>query len=70
MSVPVALIAAIGENSVIGSDGQIPWRLPTDFVHFKRTTLGKPLIIGRKTFESRGVPLPGRTKNVVTRQSG
>jgi dihydrofolate reductase len=70
MSVPVALIAAIGENSVIGSDGQIPWRLPTDFVHFKRTTLGKPLIMGRKTFESIGRPLPGRTNIVVTRQAG
>ena len=70
MSVPVALIAAIGENSVIGSDGQIPWRLPTDFAHFKRTTLGKPLLMGRKTFESIGKPLPGRTNIVVTRQPG
>jgi dihydrofolate reductase len=68
MSVPVAMIAAVGENGVIGSDGAIPWRLPTDFAHFKRTTLGKPLIMGRKTFESIGKPLPGRTNIVVTRQ--
>lgn len=68
MSVPVAMIAAVGENGVIGSDGSIPWRLPTDFAHFKRTTLGKPLIMGRKTFESIGKPLPGRTNIVVTRQ--
>jgi dihydrofolate reductase len=70
MSVPVAMIAAIGENFVIGSEGQIPWRLPTDFAHFKRTTLGKPLIMGRKTFESIGKPLPGRTNIIVTRQAG
>lgn len=70
MSVPIAMIAAIGANSVIGNDGQIPWRLPTDFAHFKRTTLGKPLIMGRKTFESIGKPLRGRTNIVVTRQSG
>lgn len=68
MSVPVAMIAAVGENGVIGSDGRIPWRLPTDFAHFKRTTMGKPLIMGRKTFESIGKPLPGRTNIVVTRQ--
>lgn len=64
------MIAAIGENSVIGIDGQIPWRLPTDFAHFKRTTLGKPLIMGRKTFASIGRPLPGRMNIVVTRQAG
>lgn len=63
------MIAAIGENLVIGNEGQIPWRLPTDFAHFKRMTLGKPLIMGRKTFESIGRPLPGRTNIVVTRQS-
>ena len=68
MSVPVAMIAAVGENGVIGSDGAIPWRLPTDFAHFKRTTLGKPLIMGRKTFASIGKPLLGRTNIVVTRQ--
>jgi len=69
VTVPVAMIAAVGENGVIGSDGAIPWRLPTDFAHFKRTTMGKPLIMGRKTFESIGKPLPGRTNIVVTRQA-
>ncbi|HQZ13431.1 MAG TPA: dihydrofolate reductase [Devosia sp.] len=70
MSVPVAMIAAVGENGVIGAGNTIPWRLPTDFAHFKRTTLGKPLIMGRKTFDSIGKPLPGRTNIVVTRQIG
>lgn len=70
MTVPVSMIAAIGENNVIGADGRIPWRLPTDFAHFKRTTLGKPLIMGRKTFESIGKPLAGRTNIVVTSQPG
>lgn len=70
MSVPVAMIAAVGENGVIGAEGAIPWRLPTDFAHFKRTTMGKPLIMGRKTFESIGKPLPGRINIVVTRQAG
>ena len=69
MTVPVAMIVAMGENRVIGAEGQIPWRLPTDFAHFKRMTLGKPLIMGRRTFESIGKPLPGRTNIVVTRQS-
>lgn len=67
MSVPVALIAAVAENGVIGSEGDIPWRLPSDFAHFRRMTLGKPVIMGRKTFESLGKPLPGRTNIVVTR---
>ena len=67
---PVALIAALGENRVIGAAGQIPWRLPTDFAFFKKMTLGKPVIMGRKTFESIGKPLPGRTNLVVSRQPG
>ena len=68
MSVAVALIAAVANNGVIGNGNQIPWRLPGDFAHFKRMTMGKPLIMGRKTFESIGRPLPGRTNIVVTRQ--
>jgi dihydrofolate reductase len=68
MSVPIAIIAAVGTNGVIGSGNMLPWRLPTDFAHFKRTTLGKPLIMGRKTFESIGKPLAGRTNIVVTRR--
>ena len=70
MTVPVAMIAAVGDNGIIGSDGAIPWRLPTDFAHFKRTTMGKPLIMGRRTFESIGKPLSGRANIVVTRRQG
>ena len=70
MTPAVALIAAIGENGVIGNEGQIPWRLPSDFAFFRRTTLGKPVVMGRKTFESIGKPLPGRTNIVVSRRQG
>lgn len=70
MSIKIAMIAAIGRNGVIGAGNAIPWRLPSDFAFFKRTTMGKPLIMGRKTFESIGKPLPGRTNIVVTRQKG
>lgn len=66
----VSLIAAVAANGVIGADNAMPWRLPSDFAFFKRTTLGKPLVMGRKTFESIGKPLPGRTNIVVTRQKG
>ena len=68
MKVAVAIIAAVAANGVIGNGNAIPWRLPSDFAHFKRMTMGKPLIMGRKTFESIGRPLPGRTNIVVTRQ--
>jgi dihydrofolate reductase len=70
VTVPVAMIAAVAENGVIGNENAIPWRLPGDFAHFKRTTTGKPLIMGRKTFESIGKALPGRTNIVVSRQEG
>ncbi len=63
----VTLIAAIARNRVIGKDGDLPWRLPADLKHFKRTTVGHPLIMGRRTFESFGRPLPDRTNIVVTR---
>jgi dihydrofolate reductase len=66
----VSLIAAVAENGVIGADNDLPWHIPSDFAFFKRMTLGKPLIMGRKTFESIGRPLPGRTNIVVTRQHG
>jgi dihydrofolate reductase len=62
-----ALIVARGDNGVIGHENQLPWRLPCDLQYFKRTTLGKPIVMGRKTFESIGRPLPGRTNVVVTR---
>jgi len=70
MSVPIALIAAVAANGVIGSHGDMPWRLPSDFAYFKRMTLGKPLIMGRRTFESIGRPLPGRTNIVVSATPG
>lgn len=70
MSVPVALIAAVAENGVIGVRNTIPWRLPSDFAYFKRMTVGKPLIMGRKTFESIGKPLPERVNIVVSRRQG
>lgn len=63
----VTLIAAVARNGVIGADGGIPWHLPEDFAHFKATTLGHTLVMGRATYESIGRPLPGRTTIVVTR---
>jgi dihydrofolate reductase len=66
----VVLVAAVADNGVIGVDGQLPWHLPEDFAHFKRTTVGHVVVMGRKTYESMGRPLPQRTNVVVTRQSG
>jgi dihydrofolate reductase len=63
----VTLIAAVARNGVIGADGGIPWHLPEDFAHFKATTLGHTLVMGRATYESIGRPLPGRTTIVLTR---
>lgn len=63
----VTLVAAYAENRVIGRDGDIPWHLPADFAHFKATTMGGVLVMGRATFDSIGRPLPGRTTVVVTR---
>ena len=64
----LAMIAAVAKNRVIGVENQLPWRLPNDLQNFKRITMGKPLIMGRKTFESIGSkPLPGRTNIVLTR---
>lgn len=67
----VALIVAAADNNVIGIDNAMPWHIPDDFKHFKSVTMGKPCIMGRKTFESivaqLGKPLPGRTSIVVTR---
>ncbi len=63
----VSIIAAMARNQVIGRNNQLPWRLPADLQHFKQLTMGKPLIMGRKTYESIGRPLPGRTNIVVTR---
>jgi dihydrofolate reductase len=63
----VSLIAAVAANRTIGKDGQLPWHLPADLRHFRRLTWGHPVIMGRRTFESMGKPLPGRTNIVVTR---
>lgn len=65
----LSFIVAASENNAIGVHNELPWRLPEDLKFFKRTTLGKPVIMGRKTFESLGKPLPGRL-NVVLSQSG
>ncbi|ASJ23610.1 dihydrofolate reductase [Laribacter hongkongensis] len=67
---PLALIAARARNGVIGLDNRMPWHLPEDLAYFKRVTLGKPVVMGRKTFESIGRPLPGRLNIVVTRNPG
>lgn len=63
----IILVAAHAQNRVIGKDNELVWRLPKDFKHFKELTLGHPIIMGRKTFESLGKPLPGRTSIIVTR---
>jgi dihydrofolate reductase len=65
--VVVSLIVAVSANGVIGRDGGLPWYLPADLKHFKRTTMGHHLIVGRRTWEEVGKPLPGRTMVVVTR---
>ena len=67
---PLAMIAALAENRVIGVDNRLPWHLPADLKHFKALTLGKPIIMGRKTWDSLGRPLPGRLNLVVSRQAG
>lgn len=60
------MIVAMAENRVIGRNNQLPWYLPNDLKYFKRVTMGKPILMGRKTFESIGKPLPGRTNIVMT----
>lgn len=63
----ISMIAAMAHDRVIGKDNQMPWHLPADLAHFKRVTLGKPVLMGRKTFESIGRPLPGRRNLVISR---
>ncbi|MFC6440961.1 type 3 dihydrofolate reductase [Bowmanella sp. JS7-9] len=65
----ISMIAAMAHNRVIGKDNQMPWHLPADLKHFKAVTLGKPVIMGRKTYESIGKALPGRLNIVITRDS-
>jgi dihydrofolate reductase len=67
--VKLSMIVAAAQNRVIGRDNALPWYLPNDLKYFKQTTLGKPIIMGRKTYESIGKPLPGRTNIVITRQT-
>lgn len=65
----LAIIVAVAKNGVIGINNKLPWHLPQDLKYFKTVTLGKPVIMGRKTYESIGRPLPGRTNIVVTRNN-
>ena len=66
MTPPLALIVALARNRVIGRDNRLPWRLPADLHFFKQTTMGKPLLMGRRTWESIGRPLPGRRMIVLS----
>ena len=66
----VVLVAAVAENGVIGRDGALPWRLKSDMQHFRRLTLGRPVVMGRKTYESIGKPLKDRTNIVISRDPG
>ena len=71
MSKPeIVLIVARGDNGVIGNKGTLPWHIPEDLKHFKKLTMGKPMIMGRKTFESLPGRLPGRRHIVITRDAG
>ncbi|CDU06197.1 dihydrofolate reductase [Vibrio coralliirubri] len=63
----ISMIAAMANNRVIGKDNQMPWHLPADFAWFKRSTMGKPVVMGRKTYDSIGRPLPGRPNIVISR---
>ncbi len=64
--IKLSVIVAVAENGVVGKNNALPWHLPGDLQYFKRTTLGKPIVMGRKTFESIGRPLPGRTNIVIS----
>lgn len=70
MALPIVLIAAIADNGVIGDDNRLIWRLKTDLRRFRSLTLGRPVLMGRKTFLSIGKPLPGRETIVLTRDVG
>jgi dihydrofolate reductase len=66
----IYLVAAVASNAIIGANGRLPWQLPEDLKHFKRLTMGHPIIMGRRTWESLKGPLPGRENIVVTRNRG
>jgi dihydrofolate reductase len=69
MTVKLSLIVAVAENGVIGKDNGLPWKISSDMKYFKETTMGKPIIMGRKTFQSIGKPLSGRVNIVITRDT-
>ena len=68
--IAIVLLAAVADNGVIGRDNALPWRLSSDLKRFKALTMGKPVVMGRKTYLSIGKPLPGRTNIVVSRDAG
>ncbi|NOH24423.1 type 3 dihydrofolate reductase [Vibrio europaeus] len=65
----ISMIAAMANDRIIGKDNQMPWHLPADFAWFKRSTMGKPVVMGRKTYDSIGRPLPGRQNIVISRDA-
>lgn len=65
----ISMIAAMANDRIIGKDNQMPWHLPADFAWFKRCTMGKPVVMGRKTYQSIGRPLPGRRNIVISRDA-
>ncbi|WEM42022.1 type 3 dihydrofolate reductase [Photobacterium sp. DA100] len=66
----ISMVAAMAKARIIGKDNAMPWHLPADFAWFKKVTMGKPVVMGRKTFESIGRPLPGRHNIVISRNAG
>ena len=70
MDIQITLIAAMGKNRAIGLDGKMPWHLPAELQHFKQATMGKAILMGRKTWQSIGRPLPGRQNIVISRDPG
>lgn len=70
MTLPVSIIVAVAENGIIGSNGDMPWKLSSDLKRFKKITTGNPVIMGRKTYESIGRPLPQRYNLVISRNGG
>ena len=70
MNKQITLIAAMGKNLAIGLDGKMPWHLPAELQHFKQATMGKAILMGRKTWQSIGRPLPGRQNIVISRDPG
>lgn len=69
MNTKLSIICGMDENRLIGSQNTLPWHLPADMAYFKKTTMGKPLLMGRKTYESIGKPLPGRRNIIISRDT-